>query len=63
MHRIWLKNNRTGEVRGTNSEREANTLLVVGGSNPSNWARIVGRKDETSYAAPKKTKKKESKDE
>ena len=62
MKRIWLKNTWTGEVRGTNSEREADTLLVVGGSNPSNWVRIVGRKDETLYTEPSESKKEDSED-
>ena len=58
MHRIWLKNSRTGEVRGTSNEKEARRFIEVGGSNNSNWARIVGRKDESPYVAPKKSKKK-----
>ena len=53
MHRIWLKNERTGEVRGTSSDREMRTLIVVGGSNKGNWSRIKGRKDESPYVAPK----------
>ena len=57
MHRIGLKNSRTGEVRGTSNEKEARRFIEVGGSNNSNWARIVGRKDESPYVAPKKSKK------
>ena len=58
MHRIWLKDSLTGEVRGTNSEKEARRLMVTGGSDPSPWSRIAGRKDEKPYAAPKKKAKK-----
>ena len=36
MHRIWLKDSLTGEVRGTNSEKEARRLIVTGGSAASN---------------------------
>ena len=58
MHRIWLKDSLTGEVRGTNSEKEARRLIVTGGSDPSTWSRIAGRKDEKPYATPKKKAKK-----
>ena len=61
MHRIWLKNDRTGEVRGTNSDKEARRLIVTGGSNPSTWLRISGRKDSSPYVEPKKATKKKSK--
>ena len=61
MHRIWLKNSRTGEVRVTSSDREARTLLVVGGSNKGNWSRVVGRKDNSPYIDPKKSASKDSK--
>ena len=57
MHRIWLKNSRTGEVRGTNSEKEARRFIEVGGSNDSNWSRVVGRKDNSPYVKPKKSNK------
>ena len=62
MHRIWLKNGRTGEVRGTNSEKEARRLVVVVGSNPSDWTRVVSRKDNSAYVEPKKKSKKSKKD-
>ena len=55
MHRIWLKSSRTGEVRGTNSDKEARRLVEVGGSNPSGWSRVVGRKDNSLYVEPKKS--------
>ena len=58
MHRIWLKDSLTGEVRGTNSEKEARSLMVTGGSNPSTWSRVKGRKDSSPYIAPKKKKAK-----
>ena len=62
MHRIWLKNSRTGEVRGTSNEKEARRFIEVGGSNPSNWSRVVGRKDHSDYVEkPKSKPKKESK--
>ena len=61
MHRIWLKDSLTGEVRGTNSDKEAKSLLVTGGSNPSTWSRITGRKDSSPYVVPKKATKKEKK--
>ena len=60
MHRIWLKNDRTGEVRGTNSDKEARRLVTTGGSNPSSWKRIKGRKDSSLYVEPKKTTKKKA---
>ena len=61
MHRIWLKDSLTGEVRGTNSEKEARRLIVTGGSDPSTWTRVVGRKDNSLYVEPKKTTKKKAK--
>jgi len=61
MHRIWLKDSLTGEVRGTNSEKEARSLIVTGGSDPSTWARIAGRKDSSPYVELKKATKKKTK--
>ena len=62
MHRTWLKNSRTGEVRGTSNEKEARRFIEVGGSNPSNWSRVVGRKDHSDYVEKSKAKpKKKSK--
>ena len=60
MHRIWLKDSLTGEIRGTNSDKEARRLIVTGGSDPSTWTRIKGRKDSSPYVEPKKATKKKA---
>ena len=58
---IWLKDSLTGEVKGIKNEKEARRLLFVGGSVPSTWKRIMGRKDSSLYVEPKKKTKKNSK--
>ena len=52
MDRFWVKNSVTGEVRGVSSEKEVRRLVVVGGSNASNWTRVNGRKDHSAYVEP-----------
>ena len=59
MNKFWVKNSLTGEVRGVNSEKEIRRLVVVGGSNPSNWSQIVGRKDDSPYVENNKSSKDE----
>tara|TARA_R100001594_G_scaffold8871_1_gene22239 strand:- start:207 stop:401 length:195 start_codon:yes stop_codon:yes gene_type:complete len=62
MGRIWLKNSRTGELIETSSEKEARRFIEVGGSNPSNWSRVAGRKDHSSYVEKSKAKPKSKKE-
>ncbi len=52
---IYLKNKKSGQVK---EYKDGNTETVEDLLATGNWCRVTGRRDWTTYSAPKKTTKK-----